>query len=285
MTDGSDRTNATTEVTEALRAADRGDLQRALHHLGEAFLQDPGCVQAHFTLHDLVSVFGVPSLLELVPVEDHMSAQAVVVRASLLQISGELSGAVTLVTELALHIPSVPVAQLARAWVANDPAALGMLDPLVAVRCGARWSARWPAGVEDPMHRLALEPFLDMLGALLTANPQHAMAHWSASGVARRLGRHDLAVAWAEWAVHVAPDGNALLMLAYAYTDAGRVTDAEETFREVLARDPGQHLVRVDLAELLCRAGRLDEGRVELDRVLSADPDHTRAHAAALRWP
>jgi tetratricopeptide (TPR) repeat protein len=64
---------------------------------------------------------------------------------------------------------------------------------------------------------------------------------------------------------------------ALVYRTLGRLADAEEILRRLLAEAPGDPGLRTDLAVTLARRQRLEEAAAELGRALADDPSHAEA--------
>jgi Flp pilus assembly protein TadD len=76
-----------------------------------------------------------------------------------------------------------------------------------------------------------------------------------------------------ECSVLVPADAELLADLAEAYEDAGRLQDAESTYRRALSIDPDFADVRRSLARLLERRGATDEARRELEAANHVQPN------------
>lgn len=279
-----ERPDLAKELSLSADALERDDLDHALVHLGMALRLAPTSAQAHALLNQ-VAAAAPDGGLSLLPGQPS-SVEEMAVRACLLARRGEPTAALRLVLSLVLLLPEAPFPLLASDWLAR-PGAASAVDPQVLADFCVTWLRANPDGkLQDPLVRLAHEPLIGVFQAVLASHAGHATAHWLASAVARRLGRGDLAVAWARHALAVAPGHQAATMLAYALRDEGRVAEAEAAFRDAIRLGPDEPLIRVDLAELLCDAGRPEEGLAELDQVLRGDPEHERALPVALwrRW-
>jgi tetratricopeptide (TPR) repeat protein len=266
------------ELSIVEAALDRHDLHHAVHHLGTVLRLDPASARAGGLL-DRIAAAAPEGGLALLP-SQALSAEGAAVRACLLARRGLLDDAVGLVFSLSLAVPEVPFATLALGWLA-DPAAAAKVRPEVVTDCSVAIFDRYPDGVEDPALRHAQEPLLETFALVLAAHPDADQAHCMALAAARRLGRNDLAIAWARQVLEREPSYPAALMLGYALRDDGRPVEAEAAFRRAIELDPREPLVRVDLAELLCDNGRAKDGLAELDHVLREEPEHARARPSA----
>ncbi len=59
--------------------------------------------------------------------------------------------------------------------------------------------------------------------------------------------------------------------------ECGKYVEAEEEIRRELEKKPDQPLLKTSLADLYLRQGRLAEGRILVEEVLAADPQHPQA--------
>src|SRR5208337_559522 len=75
-------------------------------------------------------------------------------------------------------------------------------------------------------------------------------------------------------------DVNSLRLLGVALLDQDKVSDALETLERAVSAAPQFWAARTDLARAYRGAGRLEEARKELQRVVAADPAMTAAWLA-----
>jgi tetratricopeptide (TPR) repeat protein len=133
----------------------------------------------------------------------------------------------------------------------------------------------------DAHQARALAPCLDLARRLVAASGDHGVILWQLSGLARRLGAHDEAIAWCQRAEQSDPGARATIMLGYALRSAGRFGEMHEAWVRALSRDPGNVDLRVDIAEQLASSGRPDEGLPWLEEALKLDPAHPKAFPSA----
>jgi tetratricopeptide (TPR) repeat protein len=127
----------------------------------------------------------------------------------------------------------------------------------------------------------ALTPLLDFARRLIAAHPTDIGLLPMLSGLARRLGAVDEAIAWCERAEAVEPSMISAVMLGYAYRKAGRPDETLAAWRRGLDRDPGNVALHVDIAEEVDRQGRIVEALDWLDRALAVDPADEKAFPSA----
>ncbi|HKE99359.1 MAG TPA: tetratricopeptide repeat protein [Actinomycetes bacterium] len=276
--------NASHELAVADDALARGDLAEALRHLGAALCREPLSAELRARLARLAAT-DPGGVLALLPQRsgEAMPAEQGAVRAAVLAARGDVGEALRLAFGVVLALPGVPFAALARQWVAS-PHAAARVDPAMIAAFASTWISHYGDDLDDrPSVRESFEPLVDVCDAVLTVNPD-PRALTAASGLARRLGRVDRAIAWSRSALGREPNQWTALMLAYALEEGGQPALAEEAYRRAVGYAPDDELIRLDLAELLCRTGRLEEGLAELDRILAAEPEHPRALPVALGW-
>ena len=116
-----------------------------------------------------------------------------------------------------------------------------------------------------------------MARELVAVSPGRPSIGWQLSGLARRLGAHEEAIAWCRRAEQAEPSAGAAIMLGYALRNAGRLEEMHEAWLRALSRDPGNVGLRVDIAEQLAAQGRRAEGLAWLKEALALDPGDPRA--------
>ena len=97
--------------------------------------------------------------------------------------------------------------------------------------------------------------------------PSNATAWWSLGRAERKRGKFDAAIAALTKAKDLSPTASRLADLGLAQRDAGKLKEAEATFRAALAKEPTAHSVRFHLAQVLGAAGRCKEMDTELARL------------------
>jgi Flp pilus assembly protein TadD len=103
----------------------------------------------------------------------------------------------------------------------------------------------------------------------LEVTTDNAFAHRGLGRALRRQGRLDEAEAQLSAALRLAPDPQLWRELAEIRAGRGDVEGAIAHYREALRSDPGDVRSRVNLGQLLVRAGRFEEARGELSEALT----------------
>lgn len=274
---GEEKLNAEGELAVARLVMDGGDLSHAATHLGNALAEAPALPEAFEALAELATRAGGAATAAGLFGAEHPYIGAVACRAHLLAAAGHWDEALGTLAAVLRHEPDRPWAQVP--WLTSNDLA-GLVGPDTVASAIARlMSGGLPDPVPPPL-TVTLRPFLDLAGASIVRHPDHQMLLSTASGLARRFGEHDRAVAWAAHAHEVRPGHSSAVMLGYALRAADRPDEALAVWEAELARDPGDLSLYVDVAELYASTGRPLLGLPWLDRALAADPAHPLAGPA-----
>jgi len=272
---GEARVEAEGELALARIALDEGDFEHVATHLGLAIAADPTLPAVYETLHELDSAAG--GALDLFPVEGGAYIGAVAARSYLLARVGALDEALGLLCMVVGVEPDQP--WVASGWL-DAPGLAGRLDPQRAADALMRLALSLPDPV-DARLVAGLTPFLDVARGLVAGNTGRTDILGPLSGLARRLGAHDEAIAWCQRAEQVDRSAAAAVMLGYAMRGAGRFDEMHAAWLRARDRDPGNVELHVDIAEHLAARGRRAEGIAWLDRALALEPGHEKAFPSA----
>lgn len=272
---GEARPEAEGELALARLALDDGELTHAAAHAGNAIAADPTLRAAYEVLDELCAA--AADVHVLFPLEGTPYVGAVAARSYLAAREGMLDDAFSLLCRAAEAVPGKP-------WAAGWLAALGASAQDLAGRMNpdsaARFLTRLALSLRDPADAEAvatLGPFLDVARVVVARHQEPAGILPPLSGLARRMGKVDEAIAWCERAEKSAPSAAAAIMLGYALRNAGRPEEAHQAWLRALRRDSGNVELRVDIAEHLAARGRIDEGIRWLDEALTLRPEHPKA--------
>src|SRR5262249_6168286 len=79
---------------------------------------------------------------------------------------------------------------------------------------------------------------------------------------------------WKRYADASGSDAAALSNLAFCYELAGKLSDAQQTYEQGIAKDPKSEACRVNYGLMLARAGRTNEAIIQFKAVLSEAQVH-----------
>jgi adenylate cyclase len=109
----------------------------------------------------------------------------------------------------------------------------------------------------------------------LALDPNSSAIHIWMSMALRFAGRFEEAVTFAEQSIRlnpIIPPGAHLRLLANAYRDAGRYEEAITAYKKALNRTPNDIMAHLMLAAAFSMAGRIEEARAEAEQVLKINP-------------
>jgi tetratricopeptide (TPR) repeat protein len=267
---GEEKLNAEGEIAVARLAMDGGDLPHAATHVGNALADAPQLPEAHEALAELAAHAGGPeAALALYPMERPYIGAATA-RAHLLAAAARWDEAVRLLAEIIRTEPGRHWSHVA--WLSR--ADLGRLvTPEAAAHAISRIVG---SGLPDPFPevlRTSLRPFYAAVRTVLAGHSGHPLLLSMTSGLARRYGDHEDAIAWARSAAELDPSHMSAVMLGYALRAAGRADEAITVWERELSRDPSDLSLHVDVAELYAATGRPELGLPWAERAVAADPD------------
>ncbi|MCE7011000.1 tetratricopeptide repeat protein [Kibdelosporangium philippinense] len=268
------------EVAVARLVADSGDLPHALRHLADAIAYDPRLPDVHEALAEIIArAGGAEQLLQVLDeVEGQDFIGTIALRAHASAVAGQWDGAVATLFAVAGHEPSR--SWLDVAWLRRPDLPDHVSPKAMAIAVG-----RLAQGLADPVPDDEREPLLpawELLSASVARHGDHAMLLWCASLLARRLGEHDEAIAWAEKSYEIEPSHEAVVVKGYALRSAGRNDEAIALWEAEIERTPEDLGLCLDVAELLGSTNRPAEALKWTQHVLDREPDHPKAGAVAL---
>ena len=283
--DGSDRERAEREVQLCRAQLASGDLAHAAVHLGRALAHDPSAESAYACLDELAGAAGSFEATREFFKGDGTAvapgnAAAII---ALLPGQGRVANAVELLGSVVAADPAKPWA--GAPWFNPD---LGLSLPEVSI--GRALSAIWEAiGNPAPSEAApALAPWLALARAVASRPGVRADVLCAASALARRLGAHQEAIDWCRMAEErdKQTDGVAsqptLIMLGYAYRDAGQPGPAIEAWTRATARKPVNADILLDLADITFDQGAFAQSLRWAERAAVANGSSSKVRAALL---
>lgn len=266
MSEGTEdpRLSAEGELALARLALEGGDPAHAAEHVAAAIAHAPTLPDVHDMLEQLAARGGI----DLFPVEGHVFVGTVVARAHLLAAAGRPAEGLLLLGAASAHLPTVDWAGVAWTQAADLPQ---RMDPAQL----AQVFIRLCAALADPVaeaERPPLQPYLRLADHAVRAHPEHGLLLGAASALARRLGKADVAVSWAEQGVRAEPSKLGEVWLGYAQRSAGRIDEALAALRRAADHDPDDLAIYADIAGTLADSDRLEEALDWVERALRRDP-------------
>ncbi|MBS2550368.1 hypothetical protein KGQ19_26205 [Catenulispora sp. NL8] len=282
---GSDRDHAELEVRRCRANLASGDLAHAAVHLGRALAHEPAAESAYACLGELADAAGsFEAACELFKGDGTSVApgNAAAITA-LLPGQGRVSDAVELLGALVAANPAKPWA--AAPWFSPD---LALSLPEISI--GQAVTAVWKAigNPAPPETARALTPWLALARTAASRPGLRADVLCAASALARRLGAHQDAIDWCRRAEErdkqsqgVASQ-HTLIMLGYAYRDAGQPSQAIEAWTRASARKPANADLMLDLADITFDQGDFAQSQRWAERAAALNGSSPKARAALL---
>jgi tetratricopeptide (TPR) repeat protein len=271
---GEPRTEAEGELALARIAMSDGESGHAATHLGNALAADPSLPAVYEALRQLDAGGNALALFPVAKEGAYIGAAAA--RSYLLARAGAADEALQLLCQVTRAEPAKPWGTAD--WL-NAPGLPDVLDPDKAAHALISLAQVLP----DPVGAAQAVPLLPFLNVArgVAARLQDPLLLAAMSGLARRLGPADEAVAWCQRAEQFDQGATAAIMLGYALRSAGRLDEMHEAWQRALSRDPGNVPLYVDIAEDLALRGYRTEGLTWLERALLIEPGHEKAFPSA----
>lgn len=282
---GSDREHAELEVQRSRANLASGDLAHAAVHLGRALAHDPSAESAYVCLGELADVAGSFEAARELFKGDGSSvapgnAAAIV---ALLPGQGRVSDAVELLGSLAAANPAKPWA--AAPWFSPN-LALSLPEISIGRAVTAVWEAIGNPAPPETAHAVA--PWLTLARTATSRPGIRADVLCAASALARRLGAHQDAIDWCRAAeerdkqTEGAASQHTLIMLGYAYRDAGQPGPAVEAWTRATARKPANADLLLDLADITFDQGDFAQSLRWAERAAALNGSSPKVRAAFL---
>ena len=292
--DGSDRDHAEREVRRCRADLASGDLAHAAVHLGRALGHDPAAESAYACLRELADAAGsFAAACELFKGDGSKGDGACVAPGNaaaivaLLPGQGRVPDAVELLGALVAANPAKPWA--AAPWFSPD---LALSLPEISI--GRAVTSVWKAigNPAPPETARVLTPWLALARTAAARPGLRADVLCAASALARRLGAHQDAIDWCRRAeerdkqTEGVASQHTLIMLGYAYRDAGQPAPAIEAWTRASARKPANADLMLDLADITFDQGDFAQSARWAERAAalngSASSSSPKARAALL---
>jgi tetratricopeptide (TPR) repeat protein len=269
------------EIAIAGEALEQGDLGHAMLHVAGALASGPLRADARGLLERILERADDP--LALVPFQHGTSFAIVAVRAYILAKRGRFGEALDLLFQVAAVHPEIPYLAWADEWL-QQPGAAASVDPTSLANHVGRWVVDLEG--EDDAGRSAILCGLPAVAQLAAAHPQSVdLRYWHVAAL-RKLGRWADALVAARTLYEEHSTWRSALAVAMVLKMKGDLDDAVEMFQKAIGHRPDDLGCRLDLGDMLCGAGRFDEGLRWYQEVLDRDPGHAWALPSLLyyRW-
>lgn len=118
-------------------------------------------------------------------------------------------------------------------------------------------------------------PAIQQYREALKIQPNHLPSLYRLGVIYAQLGSHADAIAtWQAYVKETQGDASAWANLGFCYELAGNPTEAENAYRQGIAKDPKSNPCRVNYGLMLARAGRTTEAILQLQAVLTEAQVH-----------
>jgi tetratricopeptide (TPR) repeat protein len=253
----------------AAKVLAEGDLAHAALHAARALSGDPSDRQYLALFERIVAAADDP--LRIVPFEHGTSFVIVAARAWTMARLGRTTEAIDLLFRVADVQPTVRYLAWAQDWLSDDAKARAVDPDAVSAAVGT-WVIHRREAEDDPAGRPALRHGFPVVERLAATHPASVDLRYWAVAARRKLGQLDeaLTAARALYADH--PTNRAALAVAMVCREKGDIDGAAASFRAALEHDPKDVGVRLDLGDMLCSAGRVDEGLAAYEEALELEP-------------
>jgi tetratricopeptide (TPR) repeat protein len=263
------------DLSIAQQTLARGDLKHAAFHVGGVLATNPDNQDGLALLDQIIALAG-PKALDLAPLGEEVYYGTAAVRAYILAAQGELSSAVQLLLSVIVARPEIPYANWLLRW-RDQTGFAHALTPELAVGAAGRILGAFRQADYVPVD--AARPLANLEPVLALATELHPEASqlWFVRTVAlRKRGMLEEAARVAEEGHRRAPGYETAVAMAGVYRKMRNHDAAVAAYREAISRQPNEAAgvsAHNDIADILCRQGKVEEGVLEYRAVLDYAPD------------
>ncbi len=251
------------DVALARRALEQGRLDQAAFHVAWAVHADPKDEDRLDLLDALIEAADDP--LDLFDDDADADYATLACRAFVLASRERVADALALLFRVLLAQPDSPYLPWATWWLPRPSAK--DLDPSIV----SGFVATWCDTVEDPARLGAVLPVIEQTRAL---HPDDGILSLLHGRLLRDLGELEEALCVAQQAHDRQASWETAVALGTAHRALGQIDEALAAFQDAIDRDPEDISARLDMADMLCEAGRIGESRPLYEGVLDREPDH-----------
>lgn len=282
---GDPRTEAEGELAVARLHLDADDARHAAIHVAQALHYDPSFEDCYALIEVLAArAADTEELVGWFSIGEPLYIGGAAAMAALRARAGQFGGAVDLLGVITAGEPERPWS--AAPWF--GPRLAERVSPGVIAHAVGRFNTKLGDPAAPETARL-FAPWLELARAVaarpgITAQPLAVL-----SGLARRVGPVDEAIAWCERAEALDAAGVAegehrvgAVMLGFALRSAERPAEAIEAWRRALALDPDNIDLYIDVAETCMRQQDHEQAVAWAERAARRDPAHLKPKAVRL---
>jgi tetratricopeptide (TPR) repeat protein len=253
-------------------ASARADWGHALAHLGWVLEDDPTHPQARALLDRVLRAARDPLGLVSVPRAGEIPFQIAAIRAYIHAWRSQLDQAVSIMAQIYRAVPGLPYLPWLVEWLSPKSALtveVNAMSALVTALLG-----KFETG--DVEEHDTIERLVPALARYAIDHPQAASTHCIVVilRLMRTLGKVDEAFAIAERAYETSPNHCTAIALAMAHKARGNKEAAVAALRDALKYEPEEIEVRLDIGDILCSTGQVEEGLAAYQEVLAREPRH-----------
>ena len=266
----------------ALEAMEAKDWPEATYALSETYYDAP-------THEDYLSLVErwldtAPDPVGLLqPEGGSLSAQKVALLCEVHARQGRPDEAIALLARLLNAVPHARILQRVPRWL-SDPQARAEVDSQALMGLlAAIGQAFLGDAIEDPDVLASTEQLVPWLEQVVSEREDVALKSYAAN-LMRKLGHEARALEVARHAHAIEPGHRSAVVVALCQRSLGDLEAAYDAYRMALTYEPDDVSVRLDLGDLLCEQGRVEEGMGWYLDVLRLQPDHGWALAQVAYW-
>jgi tetratricopeptide (TPR) repeat protein len=272
-------TSPAEETQIARQALNRGEEKHAVEHLAWALGVDPHYEDARQLLDQILVNHANPmSLTEWKT--PPIPYQIVAIRAYICIKQGDYNQAISLMHQIYKAVLDLPFIS----WVAEWSRDKTQFEETSADTMNLFLLSVSKSITEDTALDEA-QTLIELLPALRKyrdSHPASAKLTFALSTIYRKLGKLDEALYLAKLAHSIEPSFFAAVVLGNAYRLKGMTDETLTAFREALSYQPENIPIRLDIADVLCDQGQIEEGLRVYQEVLDLEPTHLWAYPSYL---
>lgn len=266
----------------ALEAMEQQDWPHATYHVSEMYYDAP----AHDDYLSLVErwMTSAPDAVALLqPEGGSLSAQKVALLCEVHARQGRSEEALALLDRLLQAVPHTRILQRVPRWLADPHARAQVSSQTIMSMLAAVGKAFLGDAIEDADASASIGEIVPWLEQLVSEREDASLKSFVAN-LMRKLGHEGRALELANDAYTHDPSHMSAVVVALCHRSLDDLESAYEAYRVALGHDDEDVSVRLDMGDLLCGQGRIEEGMGWYLDVLRLQPDHGWALAQVAYW-